>query len=562
LSELNHPYLKQQLITYIGNKRRLLPLINQAIEKTDRKRKGEKIFLDLFSGSGVVSRLARLRGMKVYSNDWEYYAGILNKGFLTLNEEDLPALFGSRKILTDLLEELNNLPHPAPEDQYMARYYAPSHFEVEKADFRTERLFYTRENALRIDGIRNFIECEFPADRGDQKTEAQRCLLLSLLLYESSIHTNTSGVFKAYHKGFGGHGKDALNRILGDISLKYPILPQGQTPAEIFCSDANTLAGSEALPDADIAYLDPPYNQHQYGSNYHILNTIARWDRIPAPLTLNDRGVLKEKAAIRKDWIRTRSPYCYRDSAAEAFSDLIDRIRAEKILISYSNDGIIPMDRMIAICEKRGRVDLVTNEYTKFRGGRQSNRRLHTNIEFVMMIDTGRSPTVYSGKKMESVLLKKKIRLCFRKMYSRRRLAGQFDLNLETGEICTVVAGKTVRIATDGFLKLNQRSLPEDLTPGRMKTMIRKLESSACHTREEELNEIFLLLEEAPQETSGFVKEIPGKLKMLAHRKTRSEFEYWMNRYYEKKGSGMHVLDDIEDKMAALKILAARRFQD
>ena len=112
-------------------------------------------------------------------------------------------------------------------------------------------------------------------------------------------------MFKAYHKGFGGHGKDALSRILAPIVLPFPRLPSSLSPAKVYSMDANRLV--RELPPVDIAYLDPPYNQHQYGSNYHILNTIALWDRIPAPLALNARGELLEKAAIRKDWVNTRS---------------------------------------------------------------------------------------------------------------------------------------------------------------------------------------------------------------------------------------------------------------
>ena len=414
LSILNDPYLKEQLITYIGNKRRLLPLIQKTLS-TSSCTKGMR-FLDLFSGSGVVSRLGRLMGFQVISNDWEEYARILGESHLSLCREDLSRLFGSESELHSLLEMINNLP-PLPEERgYMSRYYAPSHMDIQKADYRRERLFYTRENALRIDSIRSFIEDRYPAGK-DETTDESRYLLISLLLGEASKHTNTSGVFKAYHKGFGGHGKDALNRILAPINLPFPQLPTGLSPAEVHCMDANRLA--RELPPVDIAYLDPPYNQHQYGSNYHILNTIALWDRIPAPLELNGKGVLREKAAIRKDWIKTRSPYCYRGQAEEAFRDVLDNLDAGRILISYSNDGLIPFETMMDICENKGRVSIVSNEYTKFRGGRQSNSRLHSNIEFVLVIDSRKTANSRTRNRIRRLMLLRQAALMEKKVYKR-----------------------------------------------------------------------------------------------------------------------------------------------
>ena len=86
---LNNPYLKKQIIPYIGNKRKLLPLILKAIERVGiLNKKGSKV-LDLFSGSGIVSRLGKLLNFEVYSNDWEYYSFIINNAYLTLNMSDL-----------------------------------------------------------------------------------------------------------------------------------------------------------------------------------------------------------------------------------------------------------------------------------------------------------------------------------------------------------------------------------------------------------------------------------------------------------------------------------------
>ena len=87
--DYRHPYLTQQIIAYIGNKRRLLPLLYEAIAKCHPQNPSGSVFFDMFAGSGVVSRLAKFLGFKVYSNDWEHFAFVLNKSYLEVNEKDL-----------------------------------------------------------------------------------------------------------------------------------------------------------------------------------------------------------------------------------------------------------------------------------------------------------------------------------------------------------------------------------------------------------------------------------------------------------------------------------------
>jgi len=286
ISFLDHPYLKEQIIAYIGNKRRLLGLIDTAVSQACPGAGEGLSFLDAFSGSGIVSRYARLKGFDLHTNDWEYYSYVINHAFLTHSEQDISALFGGIEKREALFESLNSLSDPDAEEEYIARYYAPRSRNIDEVDHTQERLFYTRDNALRIDRIRNRIEALYP-----RKESAENLFLVALLLYQAATHTNTSGVFKACHKGFGGHGKDALKRILQPITLQMPPLVESEGQIRIYQKDINELIRSGATGHLDIAYLDPPYNQHQYGSNYHMLNTIALWDRIPEPLEQGENPV-------------------------------------------------------------------------------------------------------------------------------------------------------------------------------------------------------------------------------------------------------------------------------
>ena len=560
--EFDAPYLTEQIIAYIGNKRKLLPLIYKAIENAGIS-PGERVrFFDVFSGSGVVSRFAKFLGFEVFANDWEYYAFVLNKGFLEFDEVDISGIFGSRAEFEKLLDEINSLPEPNEENQYIAKFYAPKEFDVEQADYKTERLFYTRENALAIDKIRNWLEdfrknsekCGNPSNR-----EKIFYLLLADLLYEAATHTNTSGVFKAFHKEFGGHGKDALTRIMKKIELHPPVLIDSKSQVHLFQENANELA--RKIKGIDIAYLDPPYNQHQYGSNYHLLNTIAKWDKIPAPLELNSKGVLKKKAAIREDWVNTRSEYCYKDSAERSFEDLILNLDARFIFVSYSTDGIIPFERMREICTKRGRLSLVTNEYTTYRGGKQSNKRQNANIEFILSIDTSRKSDEESIREIDFILKKKKTLLLFKQKFCFKKLTEVCDKTERTNDSeQNAISISGILIQAKDFFTLGIPENFDDLTFEQLEELNKKLSFACCSTKEEELEEILLRLEWENADKKWLIKQIPTTLNKLANKKNERSFVDWLPKIENLQRTHENLFSLIKEKIERLKKIAERRF--
>ena len=517
-------------------------------------------FFDAFAGSGIVSRLAKSLGFKVLANDWEPYAYILGRAFVETNLRDLDRFFGSRKAFEDLLGHLNNLPAPREEDLYIARYYAPAGFEIEDADFRTERLFYSRGNALAIDAIRCEIDRLYPSAAPVGKPEVSaRELLIGLLLYEAATHTNTSGVFKACHKGFGGHGKDALKRILSPIRLEFPPLIDSDERCKIFREDTNLLVRSTEVRGLDVAYLDPPYNQHQYGSNYHLLNTIALWDKIPAPLELNEKGRLKEKAAIRKDWKRTKSDYCYRGKAEPAFSELLENLDAETILVSYSTDGIIPFDEFKRYAERKGSLSIVTNEYTKYRGGKQSNARKNRNVEFVLIIR--RKAAAVSSASVDRVLGLRELALLFGGRYSRRRLAENFDL-LDGATVAVRFGRKNLVIATRDHFELERPEAIAQLTAEECRALSVKLKASLCATKEEELEEIFLRLEGGSERERYYIGLVPDIMRKLAHKKYRKLFQEWLEKIKAFRDSRPESYEPVRKALERVETIARRRFEN
>lgn len=591
------PYLTEQIIAYIGNKRKLLPLIYSAMENTGLELKSGLKFFDVFSGSGVVSRFAKSLDFEIFSNDWEYYANVLAKGYVEANASDIEKIFGSEEKFLEKLKEINQLKNPTSDKQYIAKFYAPKEFDAGLVNFKTERLFYTRQNALSIDKIRNYIEENF----NDSESEKAKNILLANLIYEAATHTNTSGVFKAFHKGFGGHGKDALKRILAEIKLSKPILIDSTQPVHIFQENANELV--KKIKGIDIAYLDPPYNQHQYGSNYHLLNTIAKWDKIPAPLELNSKGVLKEKAAIRHDWVNTKSDYCYREIAEKSFSELIENIDAKHILISYSTDGIIPFEKMREICTKKGRLTIVTNEYSTYKGGKRSVTRQNTNIEFILCIDTAKKNDSASLKKIDAILMRKKLLLLFKQKFSEKKLLDSIkdfkkmnveslllkkieikDKLVESSEksgnsenekskrlkkskknsekvISFQTNKKEILVSTKNFFELEAPENAIELSIEELKAIHDFLEKCACNSKEDELSE---LVSKAKKGTASLniARKIPSTLKNIAHKKNKELFYKWLKKIEGIETKQPELYSKISESIETVKNLAEMRFKN
>jgi adenine-specific DNA-methyltransferase len=388
-------YASTKLIAYLGNKRALLPFLSSVFRELDEERPISR-FLDPFAGSGAVSRLARSFGWVVMANDSEEYSRAVNEAWLGVSADELPSLFAKEGGLAPTLEALNAL-HPERGDEeppcaaspYIAAHYAPA--DTAKPDWRRERLFYTRENAVFLDRARCAIEDMRPPIGGPNPPRAgvaERALLIGLLVYEAATHANTSGVFKAYHKGFGGHGRDALGRILSPMRLERPLLWPGP-PSETGREDAASFCAQRS---SDLCYLDPPYNQHQYGSNYHLLNTIARWDRPPVRDDRAGDGSLLFAAGIPGAWKESRSGFCSRRTAAAAFRDLLASVDSRAIALSYNTEGLVPAEELFELLCDRADVRLRSLDYVKYRGGRQSaSRRLH-NSEILFIARRRESP--------------------------------------------------------------------------------------------------------------------------------------------------------------------------
>jgi len=362
----NGDYLTKHLITYLGNKRSLLPFINGAIDDIKKELGNEHpIMFDGFSGSGCVARLFKHYAGELYVNDLEAYSETVNRCYLE-NKSKVDI-----KAVKDYIDDLN-LPNPDLEIGFIRKNYAPKNDESIQ---NGERVFYTTRNAQFIDNARWFIESVIQKENPSLVPFA-----LAPLLIKSSIHTNTSGIFKGFHKKngighFGGAGENALKRIKKEIVLDCPIFCENEAPFFIFRDDTNKVV--DLIPDVDIAYYDPPYNQHPYGSNYFMLNVINNYG---SPVIQN--GV----SGIAKDW--NKSMFNKKNQAKLAMSDLIQKTIAKYILVSYNNEGLIPVDEFNEMLSKHGRVSLKKQEYNTYKGGQKllNGKCRSTKVEEMLWI--------------------------------------------------------------------------------------------------------------------------------------------------------------------------------
>lgn len=355
-------YLKNQIITYIGNKRSLLDFIGYAYD-TAVKRLGKKDLscFDGFSGSGIVSRFFKEKGAsKVIANDLELYAKIISECYLSnksevdlLQIENLTKFLESTKLSGD-----SSFSYPTG---IIELFYAP---EDDNNIRQFERVFYTNSNAKILDNTR---------------ARTENIYVLAPLLAEASIKTNTSGVFKGFHKDshtkigkFGGTKEAALSRILSEIEINPPILSDKECQWEVYMQDTATLSNIEV----DFAYYDPPYNQHPYGSNYHILNTLASY---------KESEQYSEVAGIPTDW--NRSDYNYKAKAYTALQKLIQNTNAKIIAVSYNNEGFISEEEFFTLLSSFGKVEILNTKYNTYRASRNLSKRDLYTTEYIYILE-------------------------------------------------------------------------------------------------------------------------------------------------------------------------------
>lgn len=355
---------------YLGNKTRLLPFIDSVMEKYGIE--GDT-FLDLFAGTAAVSDHVKDRFV-VCANDVMYFSTVIARA--KLQNSTVPEFTKFHEHYgQDPFEFLNSMTFKPDEHFFVYHNYSTI----------GERNYFTPENALKIDGVRIFIEEAFGS--GNLR-ENEYYYLLACLLQASQKVANTSGTFQAFFKFLE-------SRALKDLTL----VPLEMEEKELFsaensasCQDANVLARKMK---ADIVYIDPPYTATQYANSYHILETIARYDN----------PEIFGKTGRRKN--RVLSEYSNKSRAIVEFEDLLRQLQCGHVLISYSNQSIIPLEELIKLAERfavdqkvfvelKGYREYATNNLSyKGRDGKLEEALLYFRKDTSII----KSPLNYSGSK-------------------------------------------------------------------------------------------------------------------------------------------------------------------
>lgn len=365
--DLGVPYLTQQAITYLGNKRKHLNTIDSALTKiiandpllSRRLASGKATAADPFSGSGIVGRLLRSRNFIVHANDIEPYTHAINTAWLTTDCHklekyfELPAKWLAKRLgikvkkpyYNWVLTQLNAL--SMPQRKYFSTHYAPE--KTAAPCFDSERVFYTQENARRLDSWMEVLHQPFW-----KKHKEAWSILVASVLYQMSTNVNTSGTMKAFHRGWGGPYGDSLGRIMAPMKLQPLPLVSGPV-AVVSCADARSIPDLPA-GQIDIVYLDPPSHQQQYSSNYHLLSSFCNngaYD--PGPVVHGTR------AGIPPD--HYRSQYCKSRAAHYEMTELIEywSEKSRYIVCTYDSNGLLSYEEVFKLLQYEGenKVDFV-----------------------------------------------------------------------------------------------------------------------------------------------------------------------------------------------------------
>lgn len=343
---------------FIGNKEKLLDNIYQIL--LSRNIRGSSFF-DFFAGTTNVGRYFKKIGYKVYSSDLLYFSFILQKAYIennsqpqfhtllnTLNYNSSNTLFTSPFQI--VLDFLNNI---EPKKGFIFQNYTPQG----SSNLEAPRMYFSNENGQKIDAIRIQIE---EWSNKNLLTEYEYYILIACLIETVPYYANISGVYSAFQKKWD-------NRALKPLKLREINLIFNQT--KNCCYNQNSVNLIQDI-ETDILYLDPPYNQRQYAPNYHILETIARYDN---PSIYGIAGL--------RDYSTQKSKFCNKTTALSELEKVIKEAKYSTLILSYNTEGIMPQNDIKNIMNKYGSVELVEFDYLRFKSNNNGESKTKKVIQ-------------------------------------------------------------------------------------------------------------------------------------------------------------------------------------
>lgn len=367
-------------MNYIGSKQGLLSAIKHLLVTHSIELKGGA--LDLFSGTGVVAQLLKTLGFCVVANDWQSYSRALNMSYLRLDK--FPLLTGLRQdaFWGPLIQGCEYEPIPTYSFKHRSVIRRP-YFALKALTYLNQlpgkrglffdaycekgaqqRLYFSEKNGLRIQAIRDQIEGWSVAGL---ITYEETQWLIACLIESTDRVANTASVYGAYLKALKTSARKDL-----DLMAIHPIrtLKYGQLDHQVFSEDALSLVQQLQSTPMTLTYMDPPYNQRQYSSNYHILETLSKWDL--------DQFVPAGKTGLRVH-DPLKSSYCSTKEAKREFEQVFETLNSKYILFSYNNEGLLSdADLEVLIGRRFSILEFKKKKYKRFRSDKDHSARQYS----------------------------------------------------------------------------------------------------------------------------------------------------------------------------------------
>ena len=309
-------------LKYLGSKKKLIPFLEKTIKSVVGNDLAKLSFCDLFAGTGIVGRHFKSSVKEAISNDLEYYAYVINRNYIG-NNENIP----DGEYFIDVLNRL-----PLEHKGFIYKNYCPGG--------GSGRMYFSDHNGKKIDTIRKWIEWikKFGID------DDLYFFLLASLIESAAAVSNITAHYTAYLKNLIPTAQQSL-------VLEPAHFETTKNTHRVFNENANDLIRKIA---GDVLYLDPPYTARQYGGDYHLLGTIARYDSfIPAGKT------------GRRDY--KRSAWASSKTAEGQLDDLLKHAQFKYTFMSYNNEGLLTPATIKSIMSQYGKYDVATTEYKRFK---------------------------------------------------------------------------------------------------------------------------------------------------------------------------------------------------
>lgn len=342
---------------FIGNKENLVEKIYQILQHKDI---WGNSFFDFFAGTSNVGQFFKKKGYRIFSSDLLYFSFVLQKAYIENNEVPYfqkllskievkaHSLFTSP--LLQVVDYLNTIPL---QEGFIFQNYT---LEGTK-NLDISRMYFSNENGKIIDAIRIQIE---KWKEENLLTENEYYILLACLIETVPFYANISGVYAAFQKTWDARAVKKL--ILRPIEI-------------IFNNKENNVFNQNSVDliseiQADILYLDPPYNQRQYAPNYHLLETIAKYDH-PA---------IKGVSGMRS-YENQKSQFCNAETGLKELCNIAKNANYKYLVLSYNSEGIMPKNKILSVLNNFGKVDLVEFDYLRFKSNSNGNSKTKKFIQ-------------------------------------------------------------------------------------------------------------------------------------------------------------------------------------